>query len=214
MRNHTKTQILAALALAFYLIPGSDLMAQRRRGLVDVSPRSDRHGAWINFGLGAGSENYRFDSPDTYQPSDIVKPSFWIAVGGTVNPHLRLGGEINAWVNEYTDTLTFDHVTESLVGGLLTAQVFPATNLGLFFKGGVGISRSGTDISGGYGTGETGFATLLGAGYEVRLARNFFLTPVVNVLYHRSNGQRGDPNGALHERVATIGVGLTFQPGR
>ena len=39
-------------------------------------------------------------------------------------------------------------------------------------------------------------------------------TPVVNVLYHRSNGQRGDPNGALHERVATIGVGLTFQPGR
>lgn len=214
MRDSTKAQVLAAFALVLFLSPGSDLMAQRRRGLVDVSPRSGRHGPWINFGIGAGSENYRFDSPSTYQPDDIVKPSFWIAVGGTVNPHLRLGGEINAWVNEYTDTLTLESVTESLVGGLITAQVFPVERLGLFVKGGLGISRSGTSISGGYGTGETGFAWLGGVGYEIKLARNFFLTPAVSVMHHRSSGQRGDPAGALHERVATVGVGLTFQPGR
>jgi hypothetical protein len=215
MRNPTK--YLLTFAAILVLIPGSDLLAQRRKGLVEVSQQHQRHGAWFSFSLGAGNDAYRYGNETGGYHSGLTKPSFALAVGGTVNPHLRLGGELNAWVNQYTDQNGYS-VTESLTGGLLVGQVYPVRDLGLYIKGGLGVSRSGADVNGGFGNGETGFAYLYGAGYEVKLARNFFLTPMVNLMYHRSSpGNRNDPTvgqGTLYERVFTMGVGLTFQPGR
>jgi len=216
MRNSTKA--LTALLAVLLLVPFSDAMAQRRRGLVDVSHDSDRHGLWLSLGLGAGTDSYTYENVAGGYAHDLTKPSFWLAIGGTVNPNLRLGGEVNAWVNEYHDSQSGYQVTETLVGGLLTGQFFPARNLGLFVKGGLGISRSGSYVSGD-DTGETGFAYLGGAGYEIKLGRNIFLTPAVNVMFHRSSPGRdnlADPDnlGGLRERVITVGVALTFQPGR
>ncbi len=211
----TAMRFLAAAIAVFVLVPVPDASAQRRRGLVDVSRPHERHGAWFSFGLGAGADSYRYDVDAKFGPS-ITKPSFFLSAGGTVNPHLRLGGEINAWVNQYTDESGYG-VTESLVGGLLTGQVYPIRSLGLFVKGGVGISRSGAAVSGGgYGPAETGFAYLYGAGYELKLGRNIFISPIASVMNHRSNQGRRDVNplGTLRERVVLFGVGLTFQPGR
>jgi len=210
MRKTTK--ILLALGAAIMLTPASDATAQRRRGLVDLSHRHERHGAWLTFGLGAGRESFRFSQVPGGYSEGVDAPSLWLAAGGTVNPHLRLGGEINAWVYEFSEA--GEDVTESLVSGMLTGQVFPIRDLGLFAKGGLGISRSGSEVEFGDGTGETGFAYLIGAGYEIRLARNFFLVPSLTMIKHRSTGARDDPDGTLHERVVTLGVGLTFQPGR
>ena len=206
------TKILLAMGAAIVLIPAApEASAQRRRGLIDVSHRHERHGAWINFGLGVGNESWKFSKvPGGYSDGQDA-PSFWLAAGGTVNPHLRIGGEINAWVYQYDDL--GDDITESLASLMLTGQVFPVRDLGLFAKGGIGISRSATEIEFGDGVGETGFGYLLGAGYEIRLARNFFLVPSINYVKHRSS-RRDDPDGTLHERVWTVGVGLTFQPGR
>lgn len=222
MRDTMKT--LAALVAVLLLLPVSQAMAQRRRGLVDVSERSERHGFWINLGLAAGGENFRYANEEgchgvvgTYQRCEtLFKPSVSLALGGTVNPYLRLGGEINAWVYEH-NSLEFGHVTSYLVGGLITGQVYPVRRLGLFAKGGVGISRSGEEYSDYSGIGETGFSYLVGAGYEIRLARNFFLTPSVNLMHHvSSTAQDDDPlnSGSFHERVLSVGIGLTFQPGR
>lgn len=216
MRNTTKT--LTALAAVLLLIPFTDAMAQRRRGLIDVSPDSDRHGFWLNLGLAAGGENFRYSNvPGGWQrpDGDLVKPSFAIALGGTVNPQLRLGGEINAWVWDHNDNATGFRVTDYLVGGLLVGQVYPVRTLGLFVKGGVGISRSGEELEGGSGIGETGFAYLYWAGYEIKLSRSLFLTPTVAMMQHVSSNPDDPLNqGSLHERVWTIGVGLTIQPGR
>jgi outer membrane protein with beta-barrel domain len=217
MPNTTKT--LTAVAAVLLLVPLSDAVAQRRRGLVDVSPASERHGFWLSLGLAAGTDSYKYENVPGGYDHDLTKPSLWIAAGGTVSPNLRLGGEVNAWINEYRDSESGYKVTETLVGGLLTGQVYPVNRLGLFLKGGLGISRSAAYVSGGDDTGETGFAYLAGAGYEIRLGRNIFLTPAVNVMFHRSSPGRdalADPDnlGGLRERVFTIGVGLTFQPGR
>ena len=222
MRNSTKA--LTALAAVLLTIPFTEAVAQRRRGLYEVRHDSERHGFWINFGLAAGAENFRFanesgchGSIGTYQRCDeLFKPSLSIALGGTINPQVRLGGEINAWVYEHHNQ-DFGNVTSYLVGGLMTAQVYPVRQLGLFVKGGAGISRSGEEFSYAQGVGETGFAYLLGAGYEIKLARNFFLTPNLNLMHHVSGTAEGDDPthaGTFHERVVTIGVGLTYQPGR
>ena len=210
MRITMKT--LAALTAVVLLIPTESVLAQRRRGLADVTP-PERHGFWLSAGAGAGWESYKFAVPGNWAPSQMA-PSVWFALGGTVNPQLRLGGELNAWVFENFDEESGFNVVESLVGGLLTAQVYPARRLGLFLKGGLGLSRSGADIEGpGGSTGETGFAALGGAGYEIRVGRNFFISPTANLLYHWS-GDRDAPDGNLRERVFTLGVAFTFQPGR
>jgi len=222
MRNSTK--LLTAATAILLAVPFTSALAQRRRGLVDVSPSSDRHGFWLNLGIAAGGENYRYENAagcngkvGSYHYCDaLYKPSVSLALGGTVNPNLRLGGEINGWFYEHNDP-DLGHVTSYLAAALLTGQFYPARNLGLFAKGGIGISRSGEDFSYANGTGETGFSYLVGVGYEIRLARNFFLTPGVNFMQHVSTiDPINDPDhlGTFHERVFTIGVGLTFQPGR
>jgi hypothetical protein len=178
--------------------------------LVDVSPDHARHGFWLSVGLAAGGDSWRF-SDETEYTETLWKPTFSLALGGTVNPHFRLGGELKVWADEYFDEFEQVEVTESLVGALLVGQFYPSRRLGLFLKGGVGISRSGADVEFGDGTGETGFSTLIGAGYEARLGRSIFITPYIDLMQHRSS-DRNAPT--LHERLVSIGVNLTFQAGR
>jgi hypothetical protein len=225
MRKTTK--FLAAFWAILFLIPATEALAQRRRGLVDISPRSERHGLWFTIGAAAGADNYHYENGPGWngvigangRREDQYAPTITLALGGTPNPHLRLGGEIDAWVWRYTDTTGVGYnydVTESLVQALLVGQYYPATNLGLFLKGGLGFSRTGTDTYGASaGSYESGFGYLVGAGYEIRLGRRIFLTPAVTVMQHRSDaGGSLDEQGTLHERVVTFGVGLTVQPGR
>jgi len=201
---------LLVLVGVLTLLPVGEAVAQRRRGLVDVSPDHARHGFWLAVGLAAGGDSWRFSDEPDYTET-LWKPTFSLALGGTVNPHFRLGGELKVWADEYFDEFEQVEVTESLVGALLVGQFYPSRRLGLFLKGGVGVSRSGADVEFGEGTGETGFSTLIGAGYEARLGRNIFITPYVDLMQHRSS-ERDAPT--LRERLVSIGVNMTFQMGR
>jgi len=210
---------LAVSLLAATLVAGVSFEAQgqRRRGLVDITARSERHGFWINLGVGAGKDRYKFADESSYPGWDeaITKPAFSLRLGGTVSPHFRLGGEITGWADSHYD-VDNDRVTEYIVGALLIGQLYPARNLGLFVKGGAGFSRSGVDVVGPFDTHEDGFAWSLGAGYEIKLSRSLFLTPTVDFLQHRS--EQRDAAGvalpALQEQLLTVGVALTIQPGR
>lgn len=220
MRNSAK--VLAAVGAMALILSGSDASAQRRRGLVDVSDRHERHGLWFTIGAGAGSENYRFTNDagcngvvGAYQCDDNIKPAFTLAVGGTVNPYLRLGGELNGWMWDHSSSSSNERVTSYLVGGMVTGQVYPVRTLGLFMKTGLGISRSGEDFQYSGSSGETGFAYLLGVGYEVKLSRVIFITPIVSMMRHVSTNPDDPQNlGTFHERLLTVGIGLTIQPGR
>ena len=200
----------AVMTLATGLIvAASDAEAQRRRGLVDVTPRSDRHGFWLNLGFARGEEEYKF-AGDPGWTDGPAKPAVSLRIGGTVNPNFRLGGEIVGWSNE--TRIDGENATEYLAGAMLIGQFYPSRKAGLFVKGGAGFSRSGVSVYGPGDTAEDGFAWSVGAGYEIRLSRTLFLTPTVDLLQHRSDGAVGEP--ALYERLFTVGVALTIQPGR
>jgi hypothetical protein len=81
----------------------------------------------------------------------------------------------------------------------------------LYLKGGLGIGRNAVDFEGGFGVGDTGFAGLLGAGYELRLGRRFYLNPAVDLVGHTYNGRGG---GSYRERLVNFGMGLLVQMGR
>lgn len=173
------------------------------RGLALVH-EGGRGGFWGGLGIGAGGE--AFDLRDGAGYSDeLYRPTVSIRLGGTPGQHLRLGGEILAWINEEGDAV------ESLTSFLFIGQLYPSSTTGLYLKGGLGLGRNAVDFEDGYGVGDTGFAGLLGAGWEVRLGRRFYLNPAVDLVAHSYDGRGGE---RYRERLVNFGVGVLFQSGR
>src|SRR5437870_3670678 len=117
--------MLSVLLPILVVFSASSLSAQRRHGLVDVT-QSERHGFWLQAGVAAGSENVDYSNEPGGYGKENVQPALWFGLGGTVNPHLRLGGEVNAWIWDHTSRVTGYHLTDYLVGGLLTGQFYPS----------------------------------------------------------------------------------------
>ena len=211
--RHTITVASLSLLLAASLTGTAE--AQRRRGLVDVSPRGDRNGFWASFGVAAGTESSRLE-PETSYTAGLTKPSFSLRAGGTVNPNLRLGVELAGWADRHYDSGLQDNVTSYVGGLMLIGQFYPSRRAGFFVKGGAGITRSGEDIAGPGDLHEDGFGYTVGTGYEVKLSHSLFITPTVDLYQHRS--QVRDAAGVLlapfHDRVVMFGVALTLQPHR
>ncbi len=196
--------VLALLALAAGVV--SPLAAQRRdrdRGIVEVRRDATRGGFFITGGLGAGKEQYKYSDQAAYTDG-LTKPSITLRLGGTPNVSTRIGGEIFAWASDV------DEGTESFSAFLVSAQVFPVRDAGLYVKGGGGFARSGIDYTNGASTYETGFAWNIGAGYDLPLSRAVALGPMID-FYQGSFTRRNEPT--LTERVLNIGVQVTFQAG-
>jgi hypothetical protein len=206
---------LRVSAFAALLVVGAvGSAAAQRRGLIEITNQSTRHGFWVNVGGGFGEESFAFG--DSAYSNTLGKGTFTLAVGGTPDPHLRLGAEVTAWTNPTTgldESGNVQRIHETFTALMLVGQFYPIDNSGLFVKGGLGYAWSGKSLSDFSGPGssvtEGGLATAFGAGYEVRLGRRLWLTPRVELIQGRFE-QRGE--ATLHERVVNYAVGLTFQP--
>lgn len=185
------------------LIATSNAQAQQSPpGLVEVKD-GGRRGLWFGIGVGAGGESNDLAGPGYSEP--FYQPTVSLRAGGTVSPHLRLGGEVLSWFDEQGDAVA------SLSSLLFVAQFYPLTKAGLYLKAGAGIGRNALDFDDGFDVGDTGFAGLLGAGYELRLGRRFYLNPTVDLVGHRYSGRF---NGDYTERLVNFGLGIVFQTGR
>ena len=180
-----------------------DAAAQKTpEGLVEVRD-GGRHGFWLGVGVGAGGESFGVQPGPGY--SDVLyRPTISVRLGGTVSQHLRLGGEVLSWINENGPAV------ESLSSALFVAQVYPIASTGFYLKGGVGIGRNAVQFEDGFDTGDTGFAGLVGAGYELRLGRRIYLNPVIDFVGH-SYSDRFD--GSYKERLVNFGLGILLQTG-
>jgi hypothetical protein len=192
------------LTLMVQLVPTSIAFAQQLPpGLIEIKD-DGRRGFWFGVGLGAGGESNDFVPGAGY--SDLFyQPTISLKAGGTVGQHLRLGGEILSWINEEGDAV------ESLSSALFVAQLYPIRTTGLFLKAGLGLGRNAVDFDYGFDVGDTGFAGLVGAGYELRLGRHIYLNPVVDLVGHTYDARSG---GSYRERLVHFGLGVVFQTGR
>jgi hypothetical protein len=184
-------------------LPIDAVAQQTPEGLVEVR-EGGRRGFWFGLGIGAGGESYDLQ-PSTQYSDVLYRPTISLRLGGTVSQHLRLGGEVLSWINENGPAV------ESLSSALFVAQFYPMASTGLYLKGGLGIGRNAVDFEDGYGTGDTGFAGLIGAGYELRIGRRIYLNPVVDLVGHRYDDRRG---GSYRERLVNFGLGILLQTGR
>lgn len=142
--------------------------------------REVRHqGFWIGAGLGGGwNTTKNVGATDEAQPGGAV----YVRLGGTPSEKFLLGGEVAAWAREQdNETFTRGNVTATLL-------FYPSRNGGFFVKGGIGFaSMDRTTTSGTVTTIESfeGAGSTLGIGYDVRVGRNFYITPNVDFLAQR-----------------------------
>jgi outer membrane protein with beta-barrel domain len=172
-------------------------------GLVEVREGS-RRGFWLGLSVGVGGESYDVTNGPGYS-SPYYQPTISLRAGGTVGSHLRLGGEVLSWIDDQGDR------TRSLTSALFVSQFYPIRAAGLYLKGGLGIGRSAVSFDDGFDVGDTGFAGLVGAGYELHVARGIYLNPAVDLVGHTYNSRTG---GSYRERMINFGLGVLFQTSR
>jgi hypothetical protein len=194
---------VAMTALLILMPLPIDAVAQTSEGVVEVR-ESGRRGFWFGVGFGAGGESYDLQSGTGYS-NVLYRPTISVRLGGTVSQHLRLGGEVLSWINQNGPA------TESLSSGLFIAQLYPVASTGFYLKGGLGIGRNAVDFEDGYNAGDTGFAGLAGAGYELRVGGRLYLNPVIDFV-----GQWYDDGfgGSYRERMVNFALGIALQTGR
>ena len=163
-----------------------------------------RSGFWAAAGLGAGGESYDLQDGLGYS-AQLYRPTFSLRLGGTVNQHVRLGGEMLSWVNQNGDAI------ESLTSALFIGQVYPFRESGLYLKGGAGFGVNAVDFPDGYHVSDIGFAGLLGAGLEMRVGRRWYLNPTVDLVQHDYSAPGIDH---YRERLVTFGMSVLYQSGR
>ncbi|PYO91504.1 MAG: hypothetical protein DMD62_15855 [Gemmatimonadetes bacterium] len=148
-----------------------------------------RKGFWIGFGFGYGS----YTCTDC---GSLGSVSGYLKMGGTVSPHLLLGGETNGWTkSEGGETLTAGNAS-------FAGYYYPQPAGGLFLRGGVGFSTiSGS--SGGATASQTGAGATAGLGYDLRVGASTSVTPVFNFVW-------GHPDTGFSQSILQFAVGVTF----
>jgi hypothetical protein len=169
----------------------------------------ERHGFWIGLGGGFGSADVTCD--DCGSGKRESSGVGYLKLGGTLNEHWRLGGELNLWSKQK------EGVTLNLYNASATLTLYPRASSGFFLKGGVGLSfvdtefrQRRTTVTADLGQG---LGLLAGAGYDLPISKNFSITPAVDYWYGRPgelkfNGETLARN--WRQNVIDVTVGITF----
>jgi hypothetical protein len=156
--------LVAALALA-----GASGVASGQR-----AAWQEHRGFWIGFGLGGG-----VNLSDGFDGDRLGGGTGYVRLGGTPSQRVLLGFEGIGWARDQSGA------TLGRGNGSFVALFYPSAQGGGFLKGGVGvasISRSTTSGNTTTTTTKAGFGLTVGAGWDVRLGTNLYLTPNLDFL--------------------------------
>jgi hypothetical protein len=175
-------------------------------GVAVPAGAQQRHGLWLRIGLGYGTANTSCDQCDAGPRLGGVTGS--LEIGGTLNPHLRIGGFAEGWSHGAGDATEL----MSTIGAAL--YYYPVRTAGLFFKGGAGFS--GYHASTFPAIDGTGWGLIVGAGYEARVARSVSLVPFVDYVYG-GVGELDYADGTpfatgWNQNFVSIGLSVAFSP--
>lgn len=172
-----------------------------------LAQNAPRQGFTISFGLGAGSAAASYEGNTTDR---MAGPSGYLRLGGAVTPSLVIAGETHGLTHK-------DGSLTSHFGYLMAvAQWYPRASGNFHVSGGLGlgvIREDDSDPLFDYELASVGGAAQVGLGYDVRMTRNFSLTPYVNLL--GIGGGKPTFNGVgqnstLSANAVQFGLGFTW----
>lgn len=185
MRFLSRAAATAAVLLAFTALPAH---AQRE---------AVHRGYWISFGFGGGT----VFGDDAFDGDTKFGGAGFLRMGGSPSQQLLIGGDLLGWGTDE------EGVQIARGAMMFTAMYYPSPSGGFYVKGGAGFAGRTTEVTfqldgleatvtdeqGGIGVGA-------GLGYDIQLARNFFLTPALDFVY---TGTEGDGASLL---LFTVGA--------
>jgi hypothetical protein len=127
---------------------------------------SHRAGGWFGIGLTFGS----LSGADLFT-DNAAAFSLNLRAGGTVSPHLRIGGELDLCL---AVAVYEDEGAGFLATPALTASVYPSTSAGFFLKAGIAVHQVQSLKYGDWNA--TAFAPIAGVGYDLRRSGRSSLT--------------------------------------
>jgi hypothetical protein len=192
MRNR-----FAILAIAVgLLIPAGETFAQR--------PQT-REGVNIGFGVGGGSAGIDCSGCQTSRQSGTL---FYFNVGGTINRQLTLGGELNGFA------YSSQNEDDTFASLMMVAHFYPAPAMGFYLAGGAGLTSMSLDNHVDLvNVTSTGAGAQIGAGYDIRLGRNFSLTPYASFVQGFAGKARVNDistSDTVKPNYVQIGLGFTW----
>ena len=167
-----------------------------------------RDGFTVSFGLGGGSAGASCDGCDSDRET---APSLYLRLGGALRPGLVLAGEINGWSKTQTESGGEGTLTIVTINALV--QWYPQPTNGFFVSGGVGAGSMGLEVKipgvAKVSDNTNGLGYQAGVGYDIRLGRNFSLTPYAT--YFGTAGGKLESSGAkIDGNVFHVGLGFTW----
>ena len=181
--------ISSVITLVFLAVSG--LQAQ------DRGPRV-HEGVWISFGIGGG-----FSLSEGFDEDPLGGAAGYFRLGGAINQRFLIGVDRTGWVSD-DEGETVSRGNTTVVG-----IFYPSEEGGAFVKLGIGLSDGqGTvfDVIEADDDNEVGFAMTLGAGYDIRLGKNFYLTPNLDWLFQVFD----DAGGTGTHNILLVTVGATW----
>jgi hypothetical protein len=151
-----------------------------------------REGVWIHIGAGYGKYTCHDNCGE-----DGGGFSAAVAIGGTINPTVQVGGGSNSWL-KYEDR--FMEIV-STVGPRI--RLYPSANAGFFFNFGLGLGLiSVRDFDTDYSDSWFGGGGVLGFGIDVPLGAKVSLSPFLNGFIVKTSD--------YFAKIGQVGIGLTF----
>lgn len=170
----------------------------------DTTGAHRHRGFWIGFGFGGG-----VNLSEGLDGQQLGGGGFYFRLGGTPSQKVLLGFESIGWVREV------DGASLGRGNGSFVVQFYPSERGGAFFKGGVGfatIARATVSGNTTTATSENGFGLTLGAGWDVRLGRNIYLVPNLDLLLQWFESKSDPVLGQIpgNNTILLFTLGLTW----
>jgi len=186
MKRITVGTMLSAAALFLLVSPAQ---AQRT---------ANHEGFWISFGFGAGTAF----GDDAFDGDSKFGGAGFLRMGGSPSQQLLIGGEFIGWGTDK------DNVRIGRGAMMFTTMYYPSPKGGFYLKGSAGFAGRSAERTVNIGGNEAiikedekgGIGLGAGLGYDIQLARNFFITPALDFVY---TGTEGDGASLL---MFTVGA--------
>jgi hypothetical protein len=192
-----RSRVFLLTGMALGLVAGV-AAAQAREGT------HEHRGFWIAFGVGGGK-----NLSEGLDGRSLGGGAGYLRLGGTVSQRVLLGFDGIGWGRDQSGN------TMARGNGSFAVLFYPSERGGAFLKGGVGgasISRTTTSGNTVTTTSKGGVGLTLGAGWDVRLGRNIYLTPNVDFLYQKFESENDPVLGRIPgtNTLLLFTLGLTW----
>ncbi len=196
-----------------------DLFSEVRSELQPPAPpptraMPHRSGFWISAGIGPGGNELTCRACNVLPENDPWRGgssgSFALSMGGVVSDRVLIGGEINHWGRQTTDSPR----TAAINSIAAIMRFYPVAAGDFFLKSGIGIG--GMRLEGDALSIENGgFSMQVGLGYDLRLGkqRRFALTGFGNALVVFAEGGEGRISSGAVARIDGVAVVGPANPG-